>query len=143
MSLDLDALLDGTLDDLADLPEFKPFPAGTHRVSATIAPKDIGGRFAFELTCTMIEPLELADPTEEPPKVGDTASSAYLMDNEFGQGAFKKIAAVFVSALQLENSKRAIVEGVKDIECVIVSTIRVDKKDPDKKYFAVKELQVI
>ena len=27
----LDSLLDGTLDALADLPEFKPFPAGTYR----------------------------------------------------------------------------------------------------------------
>ena len=32
LNLDIDNLLDGTLDDLADAPEFKPFPLGAHKI---------------------------------------------------------------------------------------------------------------
>ena len=41
------------------------------------------------------------------------------------------------------SSLREIVEGVKDVECVIISGIRTDKNDPDKHYLNVKEIQVL
>lgn len=141
--LDLDSLLDSTLDDLADAPSFKPFPAGTHRVSCSFDVKQIGDKAAFELTCTMLEPIELADPTQELPKAGDTASTAYFMGNDVGEGKFKVISKIFMEALNLENTKRAIIEGVKDVECVIISDVRTDKKDPTKQYFGIVELQVV
>lgn len=143
MALDLDALLDGTLDDLADMPSFKPFPAGTHRVTVSVAVKEIQDKAAFEFNCTMLEPLELADPSEELPKEGDTASTAFIMGTDFGEGGFKKLASVFVEALQIPNTKRAIVEHVQNVECVIISKVRTDKKDADKKYFSIAELQVV
>ncbi len=38
-SIDLDSLLDGTLDDLADLPESVPFHAGGHKISLSLEAK--------------------------------------------------------------------------------------------------------
>jgi hypothetical protein len=142
---DLDSLLDTTLDDLEDLPSFKPFPAGAHQCTATFEQKDIGGRAAIELNFTLKETLELADPNlpeSERSKPGDTANTMFLLENEYGRGNLKKCAAPFAEALNL-SSLRDVVEQVRDVECVIISSIRVDKNDPDKKYLNVKEIQIV
>lgn len=139
---DLDNLLDATLDDLADLPSFKPYPAGAHRVLATFDTKDINGKPAVELAFTYVEVGELANPTDEAPKEGDTASTMFLLDNEFGQGNLKKCAAPFCEALNL-STIRDVVEQVKGVDCMIITSLRKDKNDPDKVYLQVKEIQVI
>lgn len=139
----LDNLLDSTLDDLQDMPEHKPFAEGAHTVLATLELKEINGAPAVELAFKYVEAIELAANVspEDAPKVDDTANTMFMMNNEFGQGAFKKIAKVFGEALGT-GSIREIIEQVNDFECHIVTSIRTDKKDPDKKYLHVKELQV-
>jgi hypothetical protein len=139
---ELDNLLDATLDDLEDLPEFKPFAAGAHKVAAKFESKEINGKPAIELSFTMIETLELADAQEATPKEGDTSNTMFMLDNEYGRGNLKKCSAPFAEALGL-TSIRDVVEQVQAVECVIVSSIRVDKNDPDKKYLNVKEIQVL
>lgn len=139
---DLDNLLDATLDDIADLPSFAPFSAGAHRVSASFGTKEIGGKTAITLDFKMIETLELANPQDPMPKAGDESNTMFIISNEYGLGNFKKCAAPFAAAMGFKNN-REIVEGVKDVECILVSTIRVDKNDPDKQYLSVKELSVI
>lgn len=136
------SLLDATLDDLDDLPSFTPFPPGAHKVTATFEEKNINGKEAIELNFTMLETLELADPQDEPPKAGDTSNTMFMLDNEFGRGNLKKCAMPFGEALGL-STIRDIVEGVKDVECLIVTSIRQDKNDADKKYLSVKEIQVV
>lgn len=143
---DIENLLDATLDDLADLPEFKPYPDGAHQVLATMEAKTIGGKPAIELSFKLVETIELSSPVEEgaEPKPGDQSNTLYFLDNEFGQGKFKKIAKVFKDALSLEGeTNRVIVEQVTDIECVIVSNVTIDKKDKTKHYLNVQELQVV
>ena len=139
---ELDNLLDGTLDDLEDLPEFKPFPAGAHRVLATFAEKEINGNPAVELSLKLQETLEQSDPQEEEAKPGSESSTAFMLNNEFGRGNLKKCATPFGTALGY-STIREIVEGVKDVECVVVTTLRKDKNDPDKKYLNIKEIQVL
>lgn len=142
---DLDNLLDATLDDLEDLPEFKPFPAGAHRVTASFEQKEINNKPAIELSFKLIETIELADPNtpeEEQCKEEDTANTMFLLDNEYGRGNLKKCAAPFGEAMSL-SSLRDIIEQVKDVECVVITGLRKDKNDPDKKYLQVKELQVV
>ncbi len=139
---DLDTLLDNTLDDLADLPTFKPFAAGGHRVTITLKSKEINKKPCVEMLITMVEPIELADPSEEAPKEGDTANTLYFLDNEIGQGKFKEVASVFGEALGI-TTLRDIVEQVTDIECVIVSSVTVDKKDKDRCYMNVKQVEVV
>lgn len=142
---DIDALLDSTLDDLEDLPEFKPFTPGAHKVLATMELKEINGRDAVELSFTLIETLEYANPsdeTENPTKEGDTANTMFLLDNEYGLGNLKKCAIPFGEAMGLSKI-RDIVEQVTDVECVVATSTRQDKKDPDRLYLQVKELQVV
>lgn len=139
---ELDNLLDVTLDDLEDLPSFQPFAPGVHRVLASFEQKEINGKAAIELTFTMVEPMELADPSMEPPKPGDTSNTMFLLDNEFGRGNLKKCSAPFSSALQLKTL-RDVIEQVKDVECLVVTSIRTDKSDPDKKYLNVKDIQIV
>ena len=49
----LDALLDGTLDDLADVPGFETFNPGAHKV--TINWKKVDKKPAFSLGLTLVE----------------------------------------------------------------------------------------
>lgn len=137
----LDQILDATLDDLDDLPEFKPFPAGGHKVLASFSVDKVNNKPVIKLDFKYIEKLELADPQDEVPKEGDVASTMFMLDNEYGVGNFKKCAAPFREALGF-GSNREIVEGVKDVECIIITTIRKDKKDPDREYLNIKEIMV-
>ncbi|RLE97822.1 MAG: hypothetical protein DRJ63_08620 [Thermoprotei archaeon] len=139
---DLDALLDVTLDDLEDLPEHKPYPAGAHRVLATFDTKEINGKSAVTLDLKLMESLELADASEEAPKEGDTAGTMFMLDNEYGRGNLKKVAMPFATALNL-SSIRDVIENVKEVECVVITGVRKDKNDPTKLYLDVKEVQVV
>ena len=141
-TINLDSLLDATLDDIADLPTFQPFPAGSHRVLASMELKEINGKAAVELSFKMLETLELASPNDAASKEGDTSNTMFMLDNEYGAGNFKKCATPFAAAMGFKTT-REIVEGVKDVECVIVTTLRKDKNDPDKMYLNVKEIGVL
>jgi len=139
---ELDNLLDTTLDDIEDLPSFTPFPAGAHRVLASFEQKEINSHPAIELNLKMVEVVELAEPTATPPVPGDTANTMFLLDNEFGLGNFKKCATPFGEALGF-STMREIVEGVKEVECIVMTSVRKDKNDPDKLYLNVKEIAVV
>lgn len=141
---DLDTLLDAKLDDLEDLPSFQPFPAGTHRCLATFDTKDINGKAAVELGFEMVECLETADNLEESamPKQGDKSNTMFMLDNEFGRGNLKKCALPFAEALNL-SSVREVIETVKAVECVVVTSLRTDKNDTSKQYLQVKEIGIV
>ena len=138
----LDDLLDCTLDDLEDLPEFKPFPVGAHKVLITLALKEINNKQAVELDIKAIETIELINATDTPLKEGDSTSIAFFMDNEFGRGALKKVAIPLAEALET-GSIRELIEECKGVECMIVTSLRKDKNDPDKFYTNIKELAVL
>ena len=141
-NIDIDSLLDSTLDDLEDLPEFKPFPAGAHRVLVSFETKEIGGHPSVEVACKMVETMELANPTSDTtPKAGDEASMLCMLDNEFGRGALKAVAEPLGEALGT-GVIREVIEQTKDIECLIVTSIRKNKES-GAEYLNIKELQVV
>lgn len=140
MSAELDALLDTTLDDIADLPEFKNFPPGSHHVKASFSAEVINEKPCFKLDFEYITPLELVDANDAAPKAGDKAGLMFTMTNEFGQGAFKKAAAPFVEALGIPNTNRAIIEAVQEVECYITTGVRKDKNDKTKEYMTLVEV---
>lgn len=143
MSLDqMSDLLDTQLDDLEDLPEFKPFNPGAHKVMATFAEKTINDKPAVELSMKLVETLELSDPQLKADEPGTECSMAFFLDNEFARGNLKKCATPFGAALNY-GTIREIVEGVKDVECLVLTTLRKDKNDPDRFYLNVKEIQVV
>ena len=139
---DIDNILDATLDDLEDLPESKPFPEGAHRALLTLTAKEVNSKPAIEAVFKAVETVELAAPTEDSPvKEGDEANVLYFMDNEFGQGKFKKIAKVLGEALNA-SSIREVVENTQSVEVLVITTKRANKKTGDV-YMDVKELQVV
>jgi len=137
----IDSLLDGTLDDLADAPEFKPFPAGTHKVIITIVQKKIGTHPAFEVGMKAVETLELANSEEAPLAAGATTSVAYMMDNDLGQGNFKKILASLAAHFGAKSNRELIAEA-QNLEVAVVTKVRPNK-DKTQLYTDIVELQVI
>lgn len=137
----MDAMLDGVLDDLADAPEFKPFPAGTHKVTITIAQKKIGTHPAFEISMKAIETIELSNPEDTPLAAGATTSVAYMMDIEMGQGNFKKILASLASHYGAK-SNRELIADAQNAEVLVVTKVRMNK-DKTQSYTDIVELQVI
>jgi hypothetical protein len=140
---DMNALLDLCLDDLEDLPEFKPFPPGTHDCIANFERKAINGDAYVELKLKLIETVELADPNtpaEQQCKPGDESNTLYNLGNEFGRGALKAIGTPVCQSLGLA-SIRELIES-KDVEVRVTTGVRKNKDDPDKKYLQVKELSV-
>lgn len=140
-STNLDNLLDLSLDDLVDLPEFKVFPAGAHRCTMKLESKEINKHPAIELKLTLIESVELADPAEEPAAAGTESSVAYMMDNEFGQGKFKEILKPLAAHFGL--AKFGEIQEASSGSEVLVVTKQRQNKDKTQTYLEVVSLQVM
>lgn len=138
---DINELLDSNLDDLADLPEFKNIQPGVHKVSIGFGTKIINDEKYVEVKVKLIETLELADPSGTPDEPGTESATIYNLSNEFGQGGLKELCKPLGESLG-ETSLGKILQGAEGMEVTIVSTIRPDKKDKDRKYFGIKSLQV-
>lgn len=144
-AFNLDQLLDGTLDDLADMPEFKPFPPGAHRVIANLvdktAPKDqVNKHPGYELRLKLVEHMELADP-EKAMAAGTETGVLYLLDNEMGQGQFKKFLAAIGEKFGPKSNRELIAE-VKNLDMLVVTKVR-SNKDKTQEYTDIVEAQVI
>ena len=135
-------LLDGTLDDIADLPSFAPFPSGIHNVKASLTVDEIQGKAVIKLDLVMVESVELANPEAEAPQAGDSCNTVFFLDNEYGLGNFKRCAAPFQEAFQCASTGE-LIEQVTDIDCVVVTNTRPDKKDPTRTYLDVQEISVV
>lgn len=132
---DIDALLDGTLDDLADMPEFKPFPIGTHKIKMRIEQKKIDGFSAFEVKLTAIETLELPAGSEESPvAAGDTTNVLYFMNHknpqvaEMGQGGFKELMAAASDKWGKKTNRQLLEDINSSDECTVVTNKRGNKE---------------
>lgn len=141
-NVDVTDLLDADLDDLEDLPEFKPFEPGAHKVLATFEEKEINGKKAVELAFKLVETLELTDPQGTPDVPGTECNMAFFLHNKFGVGNLKKMAKPFAVAFELSTT-RQVIKNVDDVECLILTSTKKDKTDPDRLYLNVKELQVV
>lgn len=147
----IDDLLDGTLDDLADAPEFKPFPAGAHMCKLNWTVKPIGTSPAVELKLTHVSTQELANEGDSMPAPGDTTSTAFILKksdgtkNELAEGQWKAILASLKEGGVEGASNREIMAASENMEVLVVTTIRLDKRDPNdiKKYTAIKSVHVI
>lgn len=135
------SLLDSTLDDLADMPEFKVYPNGAHTVSISFEEKEVNGHPSVELKMVAIETQELANPSDTPLVAGDTGSVLYMLDNEFGQGSLKAILKPLGQHFGLGNL-REIMEAAAGTECMVVTKQRMNK-DKTQTYLSVTSIEVI
>ena len=143
MSNEIDDLLDATLDDLEDLPEFKAYPAGAHRCLCSLELKEINDNQAVELSMKAIETVELGNSSDAPLGEGDVGNVLFMLNNEFGRGSLKKVLASFAENAGSVNN-REIIEATKEVECVVIcAKPRKGKNDPDKFYTSVKDVAVV
>lgn len=131
-----DLLLDETLDDLADLPQVAPYPAGAHVAKMVISKKDgkekdgKKGPPSYMAAFEYVNVMELTDPSKQAPAAGDKAFvNIYTKKkdgtaNEFGQGQLKLLLAPLAERLQT-NSIQALLEATKGgVEVAIVTGIK-------------------
>ena len=144
-NFDIDAMLDGTLDDLADLPEFKPYPVGTHAVVLTIvdktAPKDrVNNHPGFEVKMKAVETLELANSDDTPLVAGAETSVLYLLDNPIGQGSFKKLLASAAEHFGAKSNR----ELIADLQGATVAVVTRQRQNKEKTqtYTDIVEMKV-
>lgn len=144
-NFDIDAMLDGTLDDLADLPEFKPFPVGTHAVVLTIvdktAAKDrVNNHPGFEVKMKAVETLELANSDDTPLVAGAETSVLYLLDNPIGQGSFKKLLASAAEHFGAKSNR----ELIADLQGATVAVVTRQRQNKEKTqtYTDIVEMKV-
>lgn len=142
MSLDLDSILDSSIDDLADLPEFGIYPSGVHRVIINWESKEVNKHPSMEMKMKLVETVELANPAEDQPvTAGQESSSLFMLDNEFGQGAFKQIMKTLAAACGT-NKISETVEASNGMEVQVVVTVKPDKKDPSTLRMNVRKVIV-
>jgi hypothetical protein len=153
---DIDQLLDGSLDDLADLPEFKPFPAGAH--SATIVSWErklfddkadsnkkntaIVVRFKADSTIEPTDPADVVSPGQETEYMYFLAHHSSPKAAEIGQGGFKALMASLVEFYGADTP-RNLMEKSTGASVLIVTGKRADKKDKSKVYSTLDTLKVL
>lgn len=138
--MSLDALLEASLDDIADLPVFEVPTPGYYRLGLTIDKKKINDKEAVEFTFTVKETMEVADPSATPPKTGDVFSTACMVGNKYGLAAFKEVAAPVMVALGTTRYGDILNGQVRDMEVFATVKHRRDKNDPDKVYAKVSNV---
>jgi hypothetical protein len=140
MSLDLDSILDSSIDDLADLPEFGVYPSGVHKVVIKWESKEVNKHPCMELKMKMVETVELANPAaDQPVAAGQESSALFMLDNEFGQGAFKAIIKELAAATGTNKISEA-VEASNGMEIDVVVVTKPDKKDASTMRMNVKKV---
>ncbi len=140
-----DDLLDATLDDLADLPGFTPFPVGVHLCTLTMAVKEVNKKPSVEVKLKYIEPVEMANPNDIPPKVGDETNILYMLKNndgspnEIAQGQLKATLQTLKEAGLPGGSNREMIANTKDgIRVAAVTKQRENKQSGQMNTVLVK-----
>lgn len=153
MSISIDELLDAQLDDLADLPEFKTYPVGSHRCTLKFEIKEIGDAKipSIELNLVAVETVQLANETEDAPlAAGDKTSVLYMLKkkdgtpNEIAQGQFKEVMK-YLAATYGALSNRDLMAAADGSEALVTTKLRADKRDKDniKYYTDIVMLQIL
>lgn len=138
--MDLDNLLDETIDDLADMPETKPFPDGAHLVTLKIKrvtddkKKPVPGKYIVE--AEYISEVELSDPDtaeENRSKEGDKCAvwihtlTKEGKKNELGQGQLKIIVKPLAEHLGVTTVSEVIAATEEGLQVIAVTKIRKAK----------------
>ena len=141
-TFNIDTLLDGTLNDLADLPEFRPFPVGSHRATIKLESKKINNHPSIEVKLIAIETLELPAGSQETPlEKGAEGSVLYMLDNEIGQGKFKNLMATVAEKFGAKTN-RELIADLQGCEVAVVTTLRMNK-EKTKSYMDIVELVIL
>lgn len=138
---DLDSILDSTLDDLADMPEFKPFPAGAHRATITMEVKSVNDIPSLDIKLEGIETVELSNPEDTPIKQGDSTNQLIMLKkkdgtrNEYSEGKMKELLKPLAANFGTTTNRETI-EAANGCEVLVVTKLRKDDRNKeDIKYY--------
>lgn len=134
LAADAFSILDGTLDDIEDLPQFLAFPSGAYiiHVPDGLVEKQIGTHPALDMKVICKEIKELSNAEDSAlVKVGDQGNIAFMLDNETGRG-FAKIVLKAIGEKTGTKNNREIIANSKGIDALLVcKKTRDDKKQRD------------
>lgn len=149
-------LLDETIDDLADMPENKPFPDGAHMISLKIRravdDKKQPKPGVYMLECKYSELAELADPNtpEENLSKKDDTHAVWLYTkkkdgtrNELGEGQFKAIIKPIATALGLSTVGEVIEATKNGVDVLVVTKIRKSRDPQYPDSMNISKLEVL
>jgi len=146
---DIDNLLGGTLDDLADMPEFKHFPDGVHKVRFDFVAKEVNKKPGVELKFTAIETMELSDATKDTPIIAGDETSVLLLfknndgsKNEFSEGTLKMVVGALREQFPGSNNGE-ILTAAKGAEVVIVTKLKENKNNPGVFNMGLKKFYLV
>lgn len=150
-------LLDASLDDLADLKKFEPFPAGSYRQQISWELPDDDELVIVTFKLKNLECLEVPGVEEDKlPQVGKEATfwmrlhkkdgSAILWDdgsvNDQDQGRLKEILKALAPVFNPDGTLtvRQIMEASEGAEVLTTLKVKSSKKDKDVKFNEIKTL---
>lgn len=150
---DIFDLLDESLDNLADLEKFEPFPAGSHQVSLAFLTEENNGLPVVKMNMTLVETLELANATDVMPEPGKKVGMSYFLKmkdkqtqevipNKVGQGQLKEILKVLAEQFGGANP-REIMTNSEGANVAVTLKIRSSKDDADVKFNTLKAIAII
>lgn len=150
---DIFDLLDESLDNLADLEKFEPFPAGSHQVELSFKTEEHNSLPVVRMGMKMVETLELANSTDVAPEPGKSVGISFflkykdkdtqaIVPNKVGQGQLKEILSVLKETFGGENP-REIMAAAEGANVAVTLKVRPDKNDADIKYNTLKAITVV
>jgi hypothetical protein len=150
---DIFDLLDESLDNLADLEKFEPFPAGSHQVALSFKTEEHNSLPVVRMGMKMVETLELSNSSDVAPEPGKSVNIGFFLKykdketqeikaNPVGQGQLKEILKVLRETFGGENP-RQIMENSEGANVAVTLKVRPDKNDPDVKFNTIKAIAVV
>jgi hypothetical protein len=141
-----------SIDDLADTPEFRIFPAGTHTVQLRLEAKNSkAGQPMIVWKMTAIRSEELADESQKPLADGESNTVYFSLGNKYGAGDLKKaitpIARHFGTStlLELIGLINGEVQGeeCEGMEIQVVTQIKKARASKPDERDSIKIMEVI
>lgn len=133
--LDLDALMDTTLDAVANIPDYVTPPNGLYRLGITEAEikpaKEAGKAARIVITYKVIATIDCDDV----PVVDNSLFNEGFMGTQQGLEYFKKAAIKIMNVSDLDGVPlREILSGMKDQEFDARITVKITKGEGGKEY---------
>lgn len=138
---DLSLLNNFSLEDLADVPEYRVFPAGTHIVNTTFEVKKSKSlKPMVVVKFTAVETQELVNEADTPLRQGESNLYYCMLDSEYGQADLRKIIGPIATATGVSGLADLIASVNEEggVNLLLTSYTKENKKEPGKVDLKIK-----